>query len=299
MGRGGSAPADAGDASHRLVETSNRHKRQVETVTRDTARWQNDMHLKLSKLSMMCKELNDESAQRREESLGAAAESARVRSEHNAAAAEIETLRARLEQYERQEAENDQKAAARAAASTEDGGATATLDRADEALRRRDAIIVELSGRLRRTADTLEAERQLQRQRRQIIFPRTRSQSYNTHQQAGRSSSSASFFGDLSLSLPPKAETPPPPGSGAAEADDSFAAVDRGGGNPPPPTQNSAWKLNEQLVRAREEARTARADLDVAQSESLRRERELRERCQLLERELWDPGNSRRKSQSS
>ena len=55
------------DASKRLSELSTRHKRQVKQSTHERAYWQNDMHLKLEKFAMMCKNLNEEAAFRSNE----------------------------------------------------------------------------------------------------------------------------------------------------------------------------------------------------------------------------------------
>lgn len=156
------------EASQRLVEVTARHKRQIEEMTKERARWQNDMHLKLSKFAMMCKDLNEESAKRKEDAMSLLAELEDVKTERNALASEIQTLRAQVELHSKEESEN---ANLREMVQRLDNEA---LDRVDDAVGQRDAIIKELSSRLERTLDTLEIERQQQRQRRQIIFPVSR-----------------------------------------------------------------------------------------------------------------------------
>ena len=139
------------------------------------ARWENDMHLKLSKLSLMCKELNDESSKRKQESIKANNELDRVRNERNIISSELEILRARVELYEKQQVENAQVRKMLREQENE------TLDVANAALTEKDSIINDLTIRLQQTLDTLELERYQQRQRRQIIFP-NRSRQDNTSQ---------------------------------------------------------------------------------------------------------------------
>lgn len=153
------------EASQRLVEVTARHKRQIEQMTRERARWQNDMHLKLSKFAMMCKDLNEESAKRKEDAVAVLEEMSVVKTERDALASEIQGLRAKVVALEKESEENCHL---REMLGSRDND---TLDRADDAISKRDAIIDDLSARLECTLDTLEMERWQHRQRRQIIFP--------------------------------------------------------------------------------------------------------------------------------
>ena len=141
------------DASQRLMTVASRHKRQIEHMTKETARWQNDMHLKLSKMSMMCKDLNDESAKRKEEATNIQATLAKVRADRNALESEVESLRARIALYEKEDVENDRVSQAL------DNKETAELDRMDSAIEVRDCALSNMSSHLDRTLTSLEAER--------------------------------------------------------------------------------------------------------------------------------------------
>mmetsp|Transcript_3428 Transcript_3428/g.4960 ORF Transcript_3428/g.4960 Transcript_3428/m.4960 type:complete len:674 (+) Transcript_3428:411-2432(+) len=161
------------EASQRLMEVTARHKRQIEQMTRERSRWQQDMHIKLSKFATMCKHLNEESAIRNEEALALEAELFSTQLERNALATEVQQLRAEAVLHAKEKEEHSKlKAGIRKYQEDE-------LNGANESLRQRDAIIEQLSKRLERTLDTLETERQQQRQRRQIIFPVARQQQPN------------------------------------------------------------------------------------------------------------------------
>ena len=238
------------------------------------ARWQNDMHLKLSKLSMMCKELNDESAKRKEDSTSLRSDLSRVRAERNALSSDMDTLCARLSLYEKEGIQND---SIHAALSDVESSA---LDRADDAIERRDSVIDELSSRLRSTVETLEIERHQQRQRRQIIFPKSKSISLNNH-----TAQTATFFD--------RSGTPP-----LAEGEGWFAPDPGGGAHrfPSSPAQQEAHEAffltgghsHHQLAgRVKGVVRGDPSQLDVAGAEALRREAALQARCEELERELW------------
>lgn len=135
------------------------------------ARWQQDTHFKLQKFANLCKDLNEEAALRNEEALSLHQELGVVRSERDEMATEIEKLKGQLAIQERREQEH-QKAEETLKRYEQKG-----LDGADKAIQTRDAIILDLAGRLERALDTLEVEREQQRQRRQIIFPIARASS--------------------------------------------------------------------------------------------------------------------------
>jgi len=160
-------PIALAESSQRLIDITARYKRQIENMTRETARWQNDMHLKLSKLAMMCKDLNDESAKRKEQSDVAKSELNRVRTERDSKSSELEILRARVALYEKQELENME--IRRQLREDE----TDTLDMAHAAITQRDDLIQDLTTRLDDALTMLEDEReQYKQQRRRVILKR-------------------------------------------------------------------------------------------------------------------------------
>jgi len=176
------------DASQRLTAVASRHKRQIEHMTKETARWQNDMHLKLSKMSMMCKDLNDESAKRKEEATNIQATLAKVRADRNALESEVESLRARIALYEKEDVENDRVSQAL------DDKETAELDRMDNTIEDRDGALSKMSSHLDRALVSLEAERKEQNESQQAPAnsSRKKSTSFNP-----ASASETSFFNPL------------------------------------------------------------------------------------------------------
>ena len=126
------------------------------------------MHLKLQKFSLLCKDLNDEAAIRNEEAIALHQELELVRSERDQIEKELELAQARIALFERDEEER--RKAERILREYERSG----LEGAWKAIQVRDSIISDLSSRLERALDTLEIEREQQRQRRQIIFPSPR-----------------------------------------------------------------------------------------------------------------------------
>jgi cell division protein FtsB len=132
------------------------------------ARWQQDTHFKLQKFANLCKDLNEEAALRNEEALSLHQELGVIRSERDEMATEIEKLKGQLAIQERREQEHGK--VEETLKEYEQKG----LDGADKAIQSRDAIILDLAGRLERALDTLDVEREHQRQRRKIIFPAAR-----------------------------------------------------------------------------------------------------------------------------
>ena len=144
------------------------------------AKWHNEMNLKLSKLAMMVKDLNDDCAKRKEECRDATKELERVRKERNSLSVELEIQRARVEIYEKKELENSE---VREHLRDHDNE---LLRMANEIVSSRDVLIADLTSRLEQTLDTLEFERQQQKMRRQIIFPQSReNSSVNSTAQTG------------------------------------------------------------------------------------------------------------------
>ncbi len=115
----------------------------------------------------MCKDLNDESAKRKEQSDVAKSELSRVRSERDSKSSELEILRARVALYEKQEVENTE--IRRKLREDE----TDTLDIAHAAIIQRDALIQDLTTRLDDAHKMLEEERE----QRRVLYQRDISKS--------------------------------------------------------------------------------------------------------------------------
>jgi len=159
---------NSGELSQMLEAVTLRHKRQIEQMTKERARWQLDMQLKIGKFALMCKELNEESAVRKEAIKVLQTELAAAKTERNALASELEAFKMKLKNSSANENEIEEL---RKTISKQD---QEMMDRSDIAIKKRDIIIDELAKRLDYTVRTLEMEREQHRQRRQIIFPTTR-----------------------------------------------------------------------------------------------------------------------------
>ena len=131
------------------------------------------MNLKLAKLAMMVKDLNDDCAKRKEQCRDSNKELERVRKERNTISVELEIQRTRVEIYEKQELENSETRERLRDHESE------LLTITNELISSRDALIADLTSRLEQTLDTLEFERQQQKMRRQIIFPSRENSSLN------------------------------------------------------------------------------------------------------------------------
>lgn len=114
----------------------------------------------------MCKDLNDESAKRKEQSDAAKNELNRVRSERNSKSSELDILRARVALYEKQELENTE--VRKLLRENEND----TLDMINADILQRDNLIQDLTTRLDEALTTLDEERLQYKQRRQVIFPK-------------------------------------------------------------------------------------------------------------------------------
>jgi hypothetical protein len=202
VSRGRETPsASSAEASKQLNEVIFRHKKQVEQLTRERVsicdveplchtltqassispwhyrflpwqcRWQQDIHFKLSKFANLCKDLNEESADRNEEAVALKDELEAVKTERDTMAEELSLLRAQVRGQQTQRAEYAEMK--KKLTEYENRG----LDRADDAIRSRDRMISDLSSKLEQSLDLMELEREQQRQRRQIIFPAVRSSS--------------------------------------------------------------------------------------------------------------------------
>ncbi len=190
------------DASKRLADLSTRHKKEVKQSHYERAYWQNDMHLKLEKFAMMCKNLNEEAAQRSNEVKELTSKLEKVTTERNGLISQVETLKARVALYE-----GESVAQSRLRDNFEKGEASA-LDLFDKAMKARDGTIEDLSNRLTIALEEVERNR-LPNMRRQIIFPSSRTTS---------SQSATDVLGEVG-SAPP---SPKIRGSTCSEGEDGF-----------------------------------------------------------------------------
>mmetsp|Transcript_32001 Transcript_32001/g.48269 ORF Transcript_32001/g.48269 Transcript_32001/m.48269 type:complete len:353 (-) Transcript_32001:57-1115(-) len=163
------------DASKRLADLSTRHKKEVKQSHYERAYWQNDMHLKLEKFAMMCKNLNEDAAQRSNEVKELTSKLEKVTSERNGLVSQVETLKARVGLYE-----GESVVQSRLRDNFEKGEAGA-LDLFDKAMKGRDETIEDLSNRLAAALEEVERSRiSGNSMRRHIIFPPSRSTSHNS-----------------------------------------------------------------------------------------------------------------------
>eukprot|EP00985_Skeletonema_marinoi_P017184 scaffold9361_cov134-Skeletonema_marinoi.AAC.5 len=163
------------DASKRLADLSTRHKKEVKQSHYERAYWQNDMHLKLEKFAMMCKNLNEDAAQRSNEVKELTSKLEKVTSERNGLVSQVETLKARVGLYE-----GESVVQSRLRDNFEKGEAGA-LDLFDKAMKGRDETIEDLSNRLAAALEEVERSRiSGNSMRRHIIFPSSRSMSHNS-----------------------------------------------------------------------------------------------------------------------
>lgn len=156
------------EASKRLMEVTAVHRRQIEQMTKERSRWRTDMQVKLSKIMMICKELNEENAVRKQAAAALEADMQYAKEGRNKLASEARLLGAQLTLHEQEQTETALLQDMLAQYEKD------ALDQADEGIQQRDGIVTELSARLDQTLETLSVERELLRQRRQIIFPASR-----------------------------------------------------------------------------------------------------------------------------
>lgn len=120
-------------------------------------------------MSMICKTLNDESSIRRQEALALEEEVRELTLERDKLATDVQRLRTESSIHEQEEQELELLRERMTSYEKH------SLERAEGAIRERDEMIGNLSSKLERTLETLQIEREQQRQRRQIIFPGTKS----------------------------------------------------------------------------------------------------------------------------
>ncbi|KAK1743681.1 hypothetical protein QTG54_005278 [Skeletonema marinoi] len=121
----------------------------------ERAYWQNDMHLKLEKFAMMCKNLNEDAAQRSNEVKELTSKLEKVTSERNGLVSQVETLKARVGLYE-----GESVVQSRLRDNFEKGEAGA-LDLFDKAMKGRDETIEDLSNRLAAALEELSEKAKL------------------------------------------------------------------------------------------------------------------------------------------
>lgn len=189
-----------GDASKRLSEVTGRHRRQIEQMTRETvselvfifdecfvvcsetsanslcafllirqSRKQHDVQIKHAKMSMICKTLNDESSIRKQEAISLQEEVRDLKIERDELATQVHRLKAEASIHKQEQQEHGLLRERMTSYENH------SLERADKAIRERDHVIEDLTMKLERTLETLGKEREQQRQRRQIIFPGSKS----------------------------------------------------------------------------------------------------------------------------
>jgi hypothetical protein len=172
------------DASRRLNDLSIRHKKEVKQSLYERAYWQNDMHLKLEKFAMMCKNLNEDAAQRSNEVKELKSKLEMVTTERNGLVTQVESLKARVTIYE-----GESVVQSRLRDNFERGEAKA-LDSFDKAMNIRYETIKDLSNRLNIALEEVERNRNSNSIRRQIIFPSQRSMSSQSATDVGSAPSS-------------------------------------------------------------------------------------------------------------
>jgi hypothetical protein len=234
------------DASKRLSELSNRHKRQVKQTTHERAYWQNDMHLKLEKFAMMCKNLNEEAAQRSNDVKETKLALDKITAERNGLVSQVETLKARVALYEEESVEHSRLR------EKWEMDEVQKLDTNGKTAMERDEVVEDLSVRLDLALRTIENERRQQQQRRQIIFPT-----------ASRPSSATRSNSDIS-SAPSSPHHPRIP---AAE----------------PITSVEEFEL---IQKSKEVARKSQLSLRASLTQTSVREKAMQRRVEILEQEL-------------
>ena len=135
--------------------------------------WQSNMHLKLEKFAHLCDNMNNESAVRSEDFKAVKGELEQVKKERDQLLREVDELRAAASVHAKER--EDHRLVQEKMTQYENQG----LQKFEQGIERRDQIIAKLSARLEATSDTLAIEREQQRQRRQIFFPKTIENSQN------------------------------------------------------------------------------------------------------------------------
>lgn len=208
------------------------------------------MHLKLEKFALMCKNLNEEAACRGNEVKETRALLDKMTSERNALASEAEVLRAQVDVYEKECAEQSSLRE-----EWEQERINMLSDKELE-IKVRDEIIDDMSKRLELAVEAIESERKLQIMRRSIIFPQSR---------------------------PPQPSSPSTLQHKQTDAD----SVVTGKQTTPLDSVSKVYDFySEELKKSKEISAKAQKALQACMVESATREKELQFRLGTLEREL-------------
>jgi len=149
-------------------EVESVHEAEIEGMKKEWAVVQDEMQQEILKYADLCVNLNEEAEFRTEEAMNLLVELNSVSRERDEMVTEVETLRAKVAEYEKRDEER--RKAEHLLQQYEEHG----LEFATQEIGARDAIIDDLSNRLEFALDTLTKEREAQNQRRQIIFPTQR-----------------------------------------------------------------------------------------------------------------------------
>lgn len=143
-------------------------------------------------MSMICKTLNDESSIRRQEALALEEKVCGLKEERDKLVTEVHRLRTEASLHKQEQQEH---ALLRERMIEYESH---SLERAENAIGERDEVIGDLTLKLERALEALSIERERQRQRRQIIFPATKSlQHDNSSEQSPSSTDVAALKEEL------------------------------------------------------------------------------------------------------
>eukprot|EP00543_Licmophora_paradoxa_P016022 CAMPEP_0202463588 /NCGR_PEP_ID=MMETSP1360-20130828/58756_1 /ASSEMBLY_ACC=CAM_ASM_000848 /TAXON_ID=515479 /ORGANISM="Licmophora paradoxa, Strain CCMP2313" /LENGTH=260 /DNA_ID=CAMNT_0049086551 /DNA_START=116 /DNA_END=898 /DNA_ORIENTATION=- len=157
-----STTSTTADASKRLIELNQRHKHQLQDISRDRSRWQQDTQVRLSKYATISKSLNEEAAERKQQAVNLQDKLETVTAERDAMATELSQLRAAARQHKEQQKELEQLRSLMSAYQHEG------LQAANEAIEKRNGVIVDLATKLNTAMDALAVSQQQQQLNRRI-----------------------------------------------------------------------------------------------------------------------------------
>jgi len=140
---------------------------------------------------MICKTLNDESSIRKQEAFDLKEEVRDLKMERDELATQVQRLRTEVSLHKQEQQEH---AVLRQRMTAYENN---SLEQAESAIRERDQLIGDLSAKLERALETLEIERERQRQRRQIIFPGAKTAQQHASSEVSSSTDVASLQEEL------------------------------------------------------------------------------------------------------
>mmetsp|Transcript_5092 Transcript_5092/g.7371 ORF Transcript_5092/g.7371 Transcript_5092/m.7371 type:complete len:555 (+) Transcript_5092:72-1736(+) len=176
------------DASKRINDMATKQIEEMAKLPKDLLKSQQDLQQKMANFAIIAKDLNEELTLRNQDAIKVEDECMKVKVERDNLALEVESLRTKVSQYEIELVDFD------TIKSTMKRYEVESLEQANKAIEKRDEIIQNLSTKLERALTVIGAERQQQRQRRQIIFPS------RTSQPVSDSSDKAGFHRDVACS---------------------------------------------------------------------------------------------------